>query len=193
MEVWVATAGATPFGCPESTAPRLSHDHVEWRWRQVDIIRLRALFCARGPRVRGSTQIVRTTPSYGPNRARALVCVRASGYRFHPAGRGAATGTVLGRSVLQQNAGGAAGPYPPAAHGSAASGDQGEVPRHASPVARHCRLSGLRPNPAARRSSTSGHPGAILPRPERIAALGHHGHRVGDVRFLPRDAPVAHA
>ncbi len=62
MEVWVAPAGATPFGCPECAAPRLSHDHVEWRWRQLDIIRFRALLCARGPRVRCSTQVVRTTP-----------------------------------------------------------------------------------------------------------------------------------
>ncbi len=62
MEVWVATAGAAPFGCPECAAPRLSHDHVEWRWRQLDIIRFRALLCARGPPVRCSTQVVRTTP-----------------------------------------------------------------------------------------------------------------------------------
>jgi transposase len=45
VEVWVAAAGATPFGCPECAAPSPIHDHVERRWRHLDTCQFRTLLC----------------------------------------------------------------------------------------------------------------------------------------------------
>jgi transposase len=60
VEVWVAAAGATPFGCPECAAPSPIHDHVERRWRHLDTCQFRTLLCARVPRVRCAAHGVRT-------------------------------------------------------------------------------------------------------------------------------------
>ena len=60
VDVWVAAATGTTFGCPPCAAVSPVYDHVERRWRHLDTCQFRTLLCARVPRVRCATHGVTT-------------------------------------------------------------------------------------------------------------------------------------
>jgi len=60
VDVRVAAATGTTFGCPQCAAVSPVYDHVERRWRHLDTCQFRTLLCARVPRVRCATHGVTT-------------------------------------------------------------------------------------------------------------------------------------